>query len=77
MFRKHTIALGLLAVATTSGAAFAAQGGNDTAESARPHRHHVAMLEHRNHVVTPGANSAEIGRFFNGNPPEGWPYTSD
>jgi len=63
MFKKHTIALALLMVASTSATVFAAQRVYEPYAS----RHH-------HYVTSPGTNAAEIERFFNGNQPEGWPY---
>jgi hypothetical protein len=68
MFTKQIIATALLAVISTSGAAFAAQPVNDSATYAARHQHHV---------MTPDSRAAATERFFNGNPPEGWPYTND
>jgi hypothetical protein len=68
MFTKHVIALALLGVISTTGAAFAAQHVNDSAAYAARHRHHAMTLDQQ---------AAETERFFNGNPPEGWPYVVD
>ena len=65
MFTKRIVALALLAVVSTSGASFAAQRSNDLEAYAARHRHYV---------VTPDLRAARIERFFDGNPPEGWPY---
>jgi len=62
MFRRHVIALALLAFAGTSGAAFAAEQPTYSAK-------------HRHQVAAPAGTSMEVERFFNGNPPEGWPYS--
>ena len=66
MFTKRIIALALLAVVSTSGASFAAQRVN-----------HSEGYAARHHVMTPDSRAARIERFFNGNPPEGWPYYPD
>jgi hypothetical protein len=64
MFRKHVIALALLAIAGTSGAALAAEQPTHSAKQ-------------RYAIAAPSGPAAEVNRFFNGNPPEGWPYSSD
>ena len=75
MFKKQVVALALLAVVGTSGASFAAESRSDSTYAAR-HRHHVVTQDDRGaQIVTQDAKGAEIERFFNGNPPEGWPYS--
>ena len=67
MLGKHILALALLTVVGTSGAAFAAQSSNDAAYATKD-RHQVAMQ---------GDRAAAVEHFFKGNPPEGWPYSPE
>ena len=67
MLKKHVLALAILAVASTSGAAFAAQ--NDNGETKHAIRHHKriaapALQEHVQLTTSPGWIL-----------PQGWPHT--